>query len=176
MVQSDYREAEWRETIRQVRAVFNGPLTYNCDKYQEDRVAWWDAVDVISSSGYYPQGSWNEHLDRIEPVVKRHGKPFLFLEAGCPSRDGSQNLPNDWSLAGAPSPEAQLIYYRDMFTHTRERSWVGGFMLWDWPARLYREEDAALNTDYCIYAKPASAVVAAAYAAATAPSAESLPL
>ena len=28
--------------------------SYNCDKYGEDHVNWWDAVDCIASSGYYP--------------------------------------------------------------------------------------------------------------------------
>ncbi|TDT74654.1 hypothetical protein DFO47_11213 [Arthrobacter sp. AG258] len=166
MVQSDHREAEWRETIAKVREIFSGRVTYNCDKYQEDRLGWWDAVDVISSSGYYPQGSWPEHLDRIEAVVRDHGKPFLFLEAGCPSREGSPALPNDWSLPGGPSEAAQLGYYQDMFDHTLRRDWVGGFMLWDWPARLYSAADAAADTDYCVYAKAAAPLIAATYAQA----------
>ncbi|MBE7700476.1 hypothetical protein H9623_09190, partial [Oerskovia sp. Sa1BUA8] len=103
MVRADAREDEWRELVRQVREVYPGLVTYNCDKYQEDRLTWWDAVDVISSSGYYPTGTWEEHLDRIERVVAREDKPFVFLEAGCPSREGSADRPNDWTLAGAPS-------------------------------------------------------------------------
>ena len=62
---------QWRELVRQVREVYPGLVTYNCDKYQEDRLTWWDAVDVISSSGYYPTGTWERHLDRIERVVAR---------------------------------------------------------------------------------------------------------
>ena len=88
MVQSDRRETEWRALIAQVREVYAGLVTYNCDKYQEDHVGWWDAVDVISSSGYYPVDDWENQLDRIEPVVAAHGKPFFFMEAGCPSRRG----------------------------------------------------------------------------------------
>ncbi len=84
MAQTDRREQEWRELIAAVRRVYSGIVTYNCDKYQEDRVGWWDAIDVISSSGYYPVGEWNNQLDRIEGVVRRFGKPFFFMEAGCP--------------------------------------------------------------------------------------------
>ena len=86
MVRADGQEAHWRRLIDDVRAVYSGLITYNCDKYQEDRVTWWDAVDVISSSGYYPIDSWEEQLDRIERVVEASGKPFFFMEAGCPSR------------------------------------------------------------------------------------------
>ncbi|MGK9252780.1 glycoside hydrolase family 113 [Paenibacillus humicus] len=159
MVQTDKREAEWRALIAEVRKVYGGLITYNCDKYQEGNVKWWDAVDIISSSGYYPIGEWEQHLDRIHEAVSPYGKPFFFMEAGCPSREGSPLRPNDWSLPGAPSGEAQKSYYEAMFGACEKREWVRGFMLWDWPARLYSEEDAAANDDYCMYGKPAAAVV-----------------
>ncbi len=165
MVRADARESSWRALIAEVRDVYPGLVTYNCDKYQEDRVTWWDAVDVVSSSGYYPTGTWEQHLDRIEAVVRREGKPFLFLETGCPSREGSPARPNDWSLAGAPSQDAQASWLDEMFTACRARDWVGGHMLWDWPATLYPAQDAATNDDYCMHAKSGAAVVRRHYTA-----------
>lgn len=163
MVQSDRQEEHWRAVIARVREVYGGLITYNCDKYQEDRVTWWDAVDVIGASGYYPCGSWERQLDRIEAVVARERKPFVFVEAGCPSREGSAARPNDWTLAGAPSGDEQASWYREMFAACADRPWVQGFVLWDWPAALYDRHDAAGNGDYCVYAKPAADVVAAEY-------------
>ena len=159
MVQSDRRALEWRALIAEVRAVYTGLVTYNCDKYQEDRVTWWDAVDIISSSGYYPMGQWDAQLDRIEAVVSRENKPFFFMESGCPSRTGSSARPNDWALTGAPSELEQAEWYRDAFDTCAKRPFVQGFMLWDWPARLYALDDAANDDDYCIYGKAAGAVV-----------------
>ncbi|MGA7148173.1 MAG: 1,4-beta-xylanase [Microbacterium sp.] len=155
MVRSDSRADQWRELVRDVRKVYAGLVTYNCDKYQEDHVGWWDAVDVISSSGYYPIDRWDAELDRIEKVVAEHGKPFFFMEAGCPSRVGSPDRPNDWSLPGAPSGDAQLRYYQAMFAACQDRPWMQGFMLWDWPPVLYSPEAALQNDDYCPYGKPA---------------------
>ncbi|WP_307203452.1 glycoside hydrolase family 113 [Paenibacillus harenae] len=163
MVQTDRREQEWRNLISEVRKVYSGIITYNCDKYQEGNVKWWDAVDIISSSGYYPIDNWEEQLDRIERVVAAHNKPFFFMEAGCPSREGSPNLPNDWGLAGVPSEEAQRSFYEAMFSACDKRDWVGGFMLWDWPARLYEESDASANDDYCMFGKQAESTVRAYY-------------
>ncbi|WP_235929062.1 glycoside hydrolase family 113 [Marisediminicola senii] len=163
MVRADSRENEWRELIRQVRAVYSGPITYNCDKYQEDHLTWWDAVDVISASGYYPTGSWQTQLDRIAPVVAKYDKPFLFIEAGCPSRDTSPAKPNDWTLAGKVSVEAQADYLAEMFEENSSRDWVAGFALWDWPAKLYSPTEADQNDDYCMYAKPGEKVVARYY-------------
>jgi hypothetical protein len=148
-----------------VREVYSGPITYNCDKYQEDHVTWWDAVDVISSSGYYPIDQWDQQLDRIEQVVAATGKPFFFMEAGCPSREGSAALPNDWNLQGAPSGEEQLRYFEAMFDACHRREWVRGLMLWDWPAELYAPADASANDDYCPYGKPAAGYMTQQYAA-----------
>ena len=160
MVRADAQEARWRTLVAAVREVYSGPVTYNADKYQEDRLTWWDAVDVISSSGYYPTGEWEAQLDRIEPVVRAHGKPFLFIEAGCPSREGSPSRPNDWTLAGAPAS-----YLDEMMTAAARRPWVGGFMLWDWPAQLYPADQAGSDTDYCMYAKQGADVVRTHYRA-----------
>ena len=68
MVGTDHREQEWRGLIGEVRKIYSGPLTYNCDKYQEDRVAWWDALDLISSSGYYPADDLDRQFARIQAV------------------------------------------------------------------------------------------------------------
>ena len=83
MTKTEHREAEWRELIRSVRGVYDGAVAYNCDKYGEEHVTWWDAVDVVASSGYYPIDTVGENLDRIRPVVEKTGKPFFFAEAGC---------------------------------------------------------------------------------------------
>ncbi|TXK19935.1 1,4-beta-xylanase [Homoserinibacter sp. GY 40078] len=163
MVRADAQEDHWRALIADVREIYTGLVTYNCDKYQEDRVRWWDAVDVISSSGYYPIDSWERELDRIERVVATSGKPFFFMEAGCPSRDGSPARPNDWSLPGGPSVTEQLRYFEEMFRAVRARPWVRGLMLWDWPAHLYPEQAAAQNDDYCPYGKPAGTFMAEQY-------------
>ncbi|WP_223878454.1 glycoside hydrolase family 113 [Microbacterium radiodurans] len=168
MVRADGQDAHWRRLIAAVRAEYSGLITYNCDKYQEDHVTWWDAVDVVSSSGYYPIDRWEENLDRIERVVTATGRPFVFLEAGCPSRENSPAKPNDWQLPGAPSGRAQLDYYRAMFDACAERPWVSGFFLWDWPASLYDPADAAGNDDYCPYGKPAGELMRRHYADLTA--------
>lgn len=160
MVQADRREQQWRALIEEVRKHYHGLITYNCDKYQEGQVKWWDAVDVISSSGYYPIDQWEAQLDRIEEVVKQHSnKPFFFMEAGCPSREGSPQLPNDWGLQGAPSERSQQAYYEAMFNACDKRPWVEGFMLWDWPAHLYDEQNASTNDDYCMFGKAAERTV-----------------
>ncbi|MCD8013836.1 MAG: 1,4-beta-xylanase [Lachnospiraceae bacterium] len=163
MVQSERREQEWRQLIRDIRQEFGGLVSYNTDKYQEHNVRWWDAVDVISSSGYYPVNDWERQLDRIEAVVQKFNKPFFFAECGCMSTTGSNLVPNDWSLSGDVDLEGQADWYRTMFLAGGSRSWVGGYALWDWNWRQYPIAEAARDKKYDIYGKPAEQVVAEFY-------------
>ena len=160
MVGTDRRSSEWRSLIEKVRRHFDGPLTYNCDKYQEDRVTWWDALDVISSSGYYPMDQLDENFERIRAVAETYQRPFLFMECGCPSRNLSPMRPNDWRFGEGVSGQAQAEWY-DAFTHAIFRyPFIRGTGWWDWSAtRLYPEAFGADNNGYCTYGKPASGIL-----------------
>ncbi|MNK21615.1 hypothetical protein D3C87_398770 [compost metagenome] len=159
MVQTERRADEWRQCLAKIREHYHGPVTYNTDKYQEGNVSWWDAVDVISSSGYYPLGDWDNQLDRIEKIIAPFNKPFFFAEAGCPSRTGSSQIPNDWNLEGDVNLKEQADFYMDMFDKTSRRQWVQGFGLWDWRHLLHEEADAVNNDDYSVYGKPAEKII-----------------
>lgn len=163
LVNTDRCEREWRELVALIRAQYHGLLTYNCDKYQEDALTWWDCLDVISSSGYYPINDWEKQLDRIEKVVKREQKPFFFCEAGCASRKNAELLPNDWTVAGEVDLDAQNRWYQEMFERTAKRSWVQGYGIWDWKANLYDLGAASGDTDYAIYGKPAEQTIKQKY-------------
>ena len=78
MTQTEHREQEWRQLIAAIREVYTGALSYNCDKYGEEYVSWWDALDVICSSGYYPIDQMEQNLNRIEQTVNTLQKPLLF--------------------------------------------------------------------------------------------------
>ena len=109
----------------------------------------WDALDAVCSSGYYPIDDIPRQLDRIEPVVRRYGKPFFFAEAGCMRVAGSARVPNDWTLAGEPDDGEQDRWYRALFAAVQSRPWFGGAALWDWPL------DAAHDSAYSFCHAPA---------------------
>ncbi|MBQ9263911.1 MAG: 1,4-beta-xylanase [Clostridia bacterium] len=160
MVGTDHREQEWREVIRQVRSIYTGPITYNCDKYQEHLLTWWDAVDVMSSSGYYPIGEINENFGRIQAAAQRAGKPFLFMECGCPSRKNSQHRPNDWRYGEGTDMAAQRDWYEAFTLALLRHPFVRGAGWWDWPAsRLYPEQAGPDHNGYCTYGKSANNIL-----------------
>jgi len=159
MVQSEKRENEWRNVINEVRKHYDGLISYNTDKYQEDRLTWWDAVDVISSSGYYPIDDWDNQLKRIEKVVKKHCKPFFFAEAGCPSRAGASFIPYDWTKLTSVDLNEQKKYYEVMFDKVAEYPFVKGFGLWEWHNNLYKTDSAKQDDSYGVFGKPAIEVI-----------------
>lgn len=163
MVQTERRENEWRQLIAALRNVYDGLISYNTDKYQEHNVKWWDAVDVISSSGYYPINDWENQLNRIERVVKKFNKPFFFAECGCMSTKGSNLVPNDWSVRGEVDLQGQADWYAEMFRACSKRDWVNGFALWDWRGKQYTLQEAVAHGGYDVYGKPAEQVVANFY-------------
>lgn len=155
MVGTDRKEGFWRNLVSEVRKRYSGPVTYNCDKYQEHNVTWWDCVDVISSSGYYPINNIDVQFNRIKGVAEQWGKPFMFMECGCPGRVGSEYNPNDWAHLGDTDIDVQTRWYR-AFTEAIDRNdWIRGVGWWDWSARLYPIETAMTNNGYGIYGKPA---------------------
>ena len=161
MVGTDHRDREWRQLICAVREIYHGPITYNCDKFQEDRVSWWDAVDVISSSGYYPVKDIKKNFERIQRVAENFNKPFMFMECGCPSRGGSEHRPNDWRYGRGTDQEAQRLWYQTFTDTMKEFSFIRGTGWWDWSAtRLYPEYAGEDNNGYCTWGKPANQVIA----------------
>ena len=155
MVMAERQSAHWRELISSCRDASGLPVSYNTDKYQENNVDWWDAVDIISSSGYYPSGDWDNQLDRIEAVVKRFDKPFFFAEIGCMSATGSSAVPNDWKAGGDASNQEQADWYSEMFQKTKARDWCGGWGLWSWQANLSDLDERG----YSLYGKSAEQIV-----------------
>lgn len=161
LVGTDHREREWRSLISSIRNVYNGKLTYNCDKYQEHNVNWWDVLDYISSSGYYPIGTISNELDRIETVCNRYNKPFFFSEAGCPSVKGAGKFPNDWTLIleGESSEEEQYKFYHELLEESSKRDFVKGFCFWDWPMRLPSNKENNLPKEYSVKNKLAEKII-----------------
>lgn len=159
MVMTEGREREWRILLSEIRKVYQGLLSYNTDKYQEHNVKWWDAVDVISSSGYYPADDWENQLDRIEKVVDKFQKPFFFAEAGCMSTEGSKEIPNNWEVTGRTDLAGQTEWYEKALQAMSRREWIDGVAFWSWNQKLYTEEEAGTDRFYEVYKKPAEEVI-----------------
>ncbi len=161
LVGTDHRSGEWRGLVSRIREKYSGLLTYNCDKYQEHNVAWWDALDVISSSGYYPINDWDNQIKRIQAVIDKYNKPFFFSEGGCPSTEGASNVPNDWTVIGKRpvNLKEQEEYFKMMFEKCKNINGHCGYSIWDWSANGRRKGLTGNDGGYCVEGKPAEKIV-----------------
>ena len=192
MSSTESAEARWRALIGEIRARYDGLLTYDINHGRETRLTWWDAVDVIGVSAYYaipPLGDttaeeaaqqttslaeMKAHLAALKPelaaISATHGKPILFIETGVTNVRGCARYPWTHPDAKPDSPldeTEQANYYAAMLDTFWGEPWFMGYAWWDWPARLYDRRQAGEDRSFCIYGKAAESVLRQWYAKPT---------
>jgi hypothetical protein len=153
------RDCQWRHVINAIKSAsytdyqgnkqtgggYTGKLIYGASWNSADNAAiefehitWWDAVDFIGVSGYFPLlktaadspvqtliDAWHGKQDdldlagqgdiigRLNAVVQQYKHPLLFTEAGYESVAGSNNAPGQ-SAPTTPVPPDNLEQGNDM--------------------------------------------------------------
>ena len=87
------------------------------------------------------KAGWAPHLEAIDRVRKKHGKPVVFTEIGYRSTTDAAIEPWQWPQRG-PSPlvdlETQSSCYRAFFELFWDQPWFAGAYLWKWFPRHER--------------------------------------
>lgn len=141
------RNSFWVKLIKEAREKYCGELTYSANWDSYDDIKFWNELDYIGISAYFPLlnkptpkvneiiKAWSPYSKQLEKYSKRFNKKILFTEYGYLSVDGTTF--NNWDLekkiyslnknenAQANALEAM---YRVFFD---EPYWAGGF-LWKW--------------------------------------------
>lgn len=141
------RPAFWKELVSAVRQVYKGKLTYSSNWDDWDKVPFWESLDYIGLSGYFPlvegatpevsalRRAWRPIRDKLEAFSKKHEKPILFTEFGYLSVDGCgwRNWELEQGIRGRSiNEQAQANCIEAlMATFQSEPWWAGGF-LWKW--------------------------------------------
>lgn len=177
MVKSEAQTARWTKTVLRVREAYSGPLVYNANHGKEEDVAWFDQVDYIGTSAYYPVGSvpgdseenmiakWLPVREKLERLHRKFGKPVLFMEIGCRSALGCATMPWDFKHRDLPfSEEEQANFYSSVMKVFWEEPWFAGFFWWDWSVDLYSLEAAKNDVGFDVYGKKAGRLLQEWYA------------
>lgn len=168
-------DAEWRRIIARARAVYGGPITYGANFDEVFDVPFWDALDWIGVSGYFPLDddatpdraalvrAWQPVLTKLEQLSIKHGKPILFTEIGYRSANGAAW--RQWEIArdAPPNIDAQRIAYEAFFETVWPRPWVAGAYPWKWFS--YPGHGSETSNDYDFEKKPAADVIRRVYGA-----------
>ncbi|HBG27342.1 MAG TPA: glycosyl hydrolase family 53 [Phycisphaerales bacterium] len=185
MVTTEDAESHWRTMVAEIRKHYNGPLVYNTNHGREEKINWWDAVDMIGISAYYPVGTTNiaaalaedmNHIDKkssLEQMKKnwlpirenlrqlshKWNRPIFFAEIGVRSTKGSSAVPweyyNDWPY----DADEQARYYQAALEMFWNEPWFAGYAWWAWHSHLYSRERAARDRSFCPHLKPAEQIL-----------------
>lgn len=172
MVGTESQTNHWVRLIELVRKVYSGPIVYNANHGKEDGVEWFNHVDIIGTSAYYPVGNrpndseesmvenWMNVKTRIEKLHKKFNKPILFMEIGCRSAEGCAMMPWDFEHVDLPfNEEEQANFYNSVMKVFWDEPWFAGFFWWDWSTKLYPLEEAKQNKGFDIYGKKAESIL-----------------
>lgn len=141
------REPFWRKLIRNIRTKYKGKLVYSSNWDSYEKVPFWDALDYIGVSSYFPLDesptpkkenlikAWKPIVKKLKNYSSKHGKKMLFTEYGYLTIDGCAG--KTWELEkrvkNTPiNQEAQSIALDALYSvFWEEEFWAGGF-LWKW--------------------------------------------
>lgn len=173
MCGTERKEAHWRKLIADIRAVYSGKLIYNTNHGHEEDVKWFDAVDYVGTSAYFPvadkvgatsemmQERWRAIRDELYEVHKKWNKQIVFIEIGCRSANGCATMPWDFSHKDLPhDEEEQAAFYDSCLSVFANEEWFGGTFWWDWSTYIYdTKEEAAADNGFNIHLKKAETVL-----------------
>lgn len=167
------RPAFWEALIKDIRCLYAGQLTYssNWDNFKE--ISFWDQLDYVGISAYFPlsdaqqpslsvlKKKWRSHVKMLSKYSKKVRRPILFTEYGYLSVDGCAG--KTWELEKkvkqlSINQEAQATAYDALYSELwLEDFWAGGF-LWKW-FPLNEGHEGYIERDYTPQDKEAEKVI-----------------
>jgi hypothetical protein len=166
------READWRALVSRIRAEYRGPLTYSANFDTWKGVGFWDALDFIGVSAYFPlsdrpdpplgelEAGWDRALEPLEAASLRWGKPVLLTEAGFPSIPTAAKAP--WREERSPADVwLQARCYEATLRALAHHPRVEGAFFWLWERT---SQPPFRDPSHAIVGKPASFTMARWYA------------
>ena len=173
MLGTERKEKLWRETIAKIRNIYSGPLVYNTNHGKEEVAQWYDAIDYLGTSAYYPVENapgasleemtqeWEKIAKNLETISKKIGKKIIFMEIGCRSALGCAQMPWDFIHKEFPhSEEEQARFYESSLKVMSNQDWFMGYFWWDWSTWIYKtKEEAKKDRGFNIYLKQTEEVI-----------------
>jgi hypothetical protein len=167
------READWRRLIAKVRVEFDGPLTYSANFDSWEGIGFWDALDFIGLSAYFPlaedadatvremQAGWGRALPSLEAASRRWDRRVLFTEVGFPAVPSAARAP--WKEEKvAADVWLQARCYEATLRALAERPWIEGAFFWLWERS---SKPPFRDPSHTIVGKPATFTMARWYSA-----------
>jgi len=151
------RSAQWRALIVAVREIYKGPVCYSAAFEEWKRIDWWDAVDVIGITAYWPlsdqnspddaaiRQGWKKVYDQLDELAVRTGKTICFTELGYTPSTTAARMP--WSYqVEQEDASLQARLYDIAIDEAGKRPYIRGVFVWKWFTshdwQLHEKQDA----------------------------------
>lgn len=166
-------EAAWRSLIHDVRAVYRGPITYGAGGEEAPAIKFWDALDYIGISAYYPLvdarspdrralvAAWVPITKNLAVLSARWKKPILFTELGYRSADFAAWKQWEVGRTAPVNQQLQADAYAAFFEAVWPQPWFAGVYWWKWVS--YLDDGGADDNDYTPRHKTAEVALAQYY-------------
>lgn len=185
---------DWRQLADGVRRVgFNGIITYQPNWDSTGGVGFWDALDVVAVSAYFPltstprpgidelKAAWHssnvqnpdwrgqDWFGKLQHLAQSTGKKVLIGEVGYRSSETATETPWDEATQETPDQITQANAYQALLETFTGQPWWMGVIWWQW-----RNTDAASdNSDMSPKAKQAEELLTKWWAEGWRPTADS---
>jgi glycosyl hydrolase family 113 len=135
---------EWVQTIKEVRSMYSGQLTYssNWDRYW--KVPFWKYLDFVGMNSYWTLGQnhdvsvdqikaeWTRIQDKMFPFLERVHKPVILLEAGWCSLSNAAKDSWDYTQEQLPADnDLQKKLYEAFFESWWDKPDLAGMIVWE---------------------------------------------
>jgi hypothetical protein len=168
------RKEDWKDTIRAVRKLYKGRLTYAANWDNEfDKIGFWNDLDYAGIDAYFPlsgetdptfeeiKKGWDNWIGKIESWAKPLGKPILFTEVGYSSTSSAAGKPWEANAPGAADVKIQAKCYRALLETVWGKEWLAGIYWWHWNTNP--QAGGPNNKEFTPQNKPAQDVLAEWY-------------
>jgi endonuclease YncB( thermonuclease family) len=161
----------WRAIIGNVRSRFAGTLTYSANWDHFEGIGFWDDLDVVGVTGFFPLtkrndpslqeliSEWARVKQQLLAFQEAVGKPIMLAEIGYASQDGANRDPWNYFLSKKSDHDEQADCFRALFETWRDTPGFQGMFIWNW----WRHEDPRNDIGYSVFGKPAYDVIKRAY-------------
>lgn len=135
----------WRALISELRHDFSGALSYSANWDHADAVEFWDALDEVGLTAYFPltkggepssaeslARAWRSPRAEIDDLRRRIGKPVLITEIGYPSQGSAADQPWDDTSSEQLDLRLQRRLYRSFCDAFSQTPSISGFYVWNW--------------------------------------------
>ncbi|MBT8469105.1 MAG: hypothetical protein KJN97_10180 [Deltaproteobacteria bacterium] len=135
----------WRALISELRDEFSGVLSYSANWDHAQAVLFWDALDEVGLTAYFPLAAsdepssaeslaraWRAPRAAIEDLRQRIGKPVLITEIGYPSQRNAAGRPWDDTSSAELDLRLQQRLYRSFCDAFSQTPSISGFYVWNW--------------------------------------------